>query len=135
MKSSLSSSRNWNRRFLILRSCSLCYYEDEPEFVLSSNEKKIESNKSPKGELEIGKDSVVSADGVDITHGFKIKLVNTRADDEFIFAVPSDQLRNEWLDALSNVITFCTKNLLRLYVSKYNLSETSFLNHSINLQR
>lgn len=114
MKSSMSSSRNWNRRFLILRSFSLCYYEEEPELIVASFEKTIDSYKSPKGELQIGKDSVVSADGVDTTHGFKIKLVNIRSDDEFIFAVPSDHMRNEWLDALNNVVTSYTKNLLRL---------------------
>lgn len=113
MKSSMSSSRKWNRRFLILRSFSLCYYEEEPELIVASFEKTIDFYKSPKGELQVGKDSVVSADGVDTTHGFKIKLVNIRSDDEFIFAVPSDHLRNEWLDALNNVVTSYTKNLLR----------------------
>ena len=120
MKSSISSSHNWNKRFLILRSCNLSYYEDQPDFVLSPIENKFDLYKSPKGELTIGKDIVVSADGVDTTHGFKIKLANIHSDETFIFAVPSDQLRIEWLDALGNVIASCGKELLRLFVSNFS---------------
>jgi hypothetical protein len=93
-KQATQSARNWKKRFIVLTTFTIAYYETEKQFHSNSSKS--------KGEIPITSDMecvIFTTPG----EGFGFKVFNKQAS-QIIFAAISDEERKKWIASIKNII-------------------------------